>query len=120
MLKDFRDFAIEGGAIGLMTGGTAGAASGTFVSSLVDDVLVPVTGLILGRADTSNMSVVPNNPNSIAVSDFAAANEAGGAALTIGLFINAVVKFVIVAFVLCLVVKAINATRKQQAAAQPA
>ena len=120
MLKEFRDFAIKGNVVDLAIGVIIGAAFGTIVSSLVDDVFMPVIGLILGRVDFSNLFVVLNNPNNVAVSSLAAAKEAGVATLNIGLFINAVVKFTIVAFVLFLVVKGINAIRKQQAAAPPA
>jgi large conductance mechanosensitive channel len=120
MLKEFRDFAIKGNVIDLAIGVIIGAAFGTIVSSLVDDVFMPVIGLALGRVDFSNLFVVLNNPNNVAVTSLAAAKEAGIATLNIGLFINAVVKFTIVAFVLFLVVKGINAIRKQQAAAPPA
>ena len=120
MLKEFRDFAIKGNVVDLAIGVIIGAAFGTIVSSLVDDVAMPVIGLILGRVDFSNMFIVLNNPNSVAVTSLAAAKEAGVATLNIGLFINAVVKFTIVAFVLFLVVKGINTIRNKQAAAPPA
>jgi large conductance mechanosensitive channel len=120
MLKEFRDFAIKGNVIDLAIGVIIGAAFGTIVSSLVDDVFMPVIGLILGRVDFSNLFVVLNNPNNVAVSSLAAAKDAGVATLNIGLFINAVVKFTIVAFVLFLVVKGINTVRNRQAAAPPA
>ena len=120
MLKEFRDFAIKGNVIDLAIGVIIGAAFGTIVSSLVDDVFMPIIGLVLGRVDFSNLFIVLNNPNNVAVSSLAAAKDAGVATLNIGLFINAVVKFTIVAFVLFLVVKGINAIRKQQAAAPPA
>ena len=120
MLKEFRDFAIKGNVIDLAIGVIIGAAFGTIVSSLVDDVFMPVIGLALGRVDFSNLFVVLNNPNNVAVTSLAAAKEAGVATLNIGLFINAVVKFTIVAFVLFLVVKGINTVRNRQAAAPPA
>jgi large conductance mechanosensitive channel len=120
MLKEFRDFAIKGNVIDLAIGVIIGAAFGTIVSSLVDDVFMPIIGLILGRVDFSNLFIVLNNPNNVAVASLAAAKEAGLATLNIGLFINAVVKFTIVAFVLFLVVKGINSIRNKQAAAPPA
>ncbi|RYE06968.1 MAG: large conductance mechanosensitive channel protein MscL [Hyphomicrobiales bacterium] len=120
MLKEFRDFAIKGNVIDLAIGVIIGAAFGTIVSSLVDDMFMPVIGLILGRVDFSNLFIVLNNPNDVAVASLAAAKEAGVATLNIGLFINAVVKFTIVAFVLFLVVKGINSIRNKQAAAPPA
>jgi len=120
MLKEFRDFAIKGNVIDLAIGVIIGAAFGTIVSSLVDDVFMPIIGLVLGRVDFSNLFIVLNNPNNVAVASLAAAKEAGVATLNIGLFINAVVKFTIVAFVLFLVVKGINTVRNRQAAAPPA
>jgi large conductance mechanosensitive channel len=120
MLKEFRDFAIKGNVVDLAIGVIIGAAFGAIVSSLVDDVFMPLIGLVMGRVDFSNLFVVLNNPNNVAVSSLAAAKEAGVATLNIGLFINAVVKFTIVAFVLFLVVKGINTVRNRQAAAPPA
>ena len=120
MLKDFRDFAIRGNVIDLAIGVIIGAAFGAIVSSLVDDVFMPVIGLILNGVDFSNLFVVLSNPKNIPVTSLAAAKDAGIATLNIGLFINAVVKFVIIAFVLFLVVKAINSMKKKQEAAPAA
>jgi len=120
VLKEFRDFAVKGNVVDLAIGVIIGAAFGAIVSSLVDDVFMPIVGLILGRIDFSNLFIVLSNPNSVAVSSLAAAKDAGVATLNIGLFINAVVKFLIVAFVLFLVVKGINTIRNKQAAAPPA
>jgi large conductance mechanosensitive channel len=120
MLKAFRDFAIKGSAADLAIVVIAGAALAAIVSSLVDDAFMPIIGLVLGKVDFSNLFIVVSNPNNVAVSPLAAASDAGVAALTIGLFINAVVKFSIVAFVLFLVVKGINTVRNRQAAAPPA
>ena len=118
MLKEFRDFAIKGNMIDLAVGVIIGAAFSAIVSSIVDDLFMPVIGLILGGIDFSNLFVVLKNPDSVPVVSLAAAKAAGVATLNIGLFLNAVVKFAIVAFVLFLVVKAIN-TLKRQAAIQP-
>ncbi len=120
MLKEFRDIAIKGTAADLAIVVLAGAAVGAIVSSLVDDAVMPIIGLVLDRVDVSNLFLVVSNPNNVAVSLLALAKSAGLATLTIGLFINAVVKFAIVAFVLFLVVKGINTIRNKQAAALPA
>ncbi len=120
MFKEFRDFAIKGNVIDLAIGVIIGAAFGAIVSSLVDDVFMPVVGLILGRVDFSNLFVVLSNPNNVPVTSLAAAKAAGVATLNIGLFINAVVKFLIVAFVLFLVVKGINSLKKKEPAAPAA
>jgi large conductance mechanosensitive channel len=113
MLKEFRDFAIKGNMVDLAIGVIIGAAFGAIVSSLVDDVFMPVIGLILGRIDFSNMFIVLSNPNNVAVQSLAAAKAAGVSTLNIGLFINAVVKFAIVAVVLFAVVKGINAMKRK-------
>jgi large conductance mechanosensitive channel len=116
MFKEFRDFAIKGNMIDLAVGVIIGAAFGAIVSSIVDDIFMPVIGLILNGIDFSNLFIVLSNPNNIAVPSITVAKEAGIPTLNIGLFINAVVKFTIVAFVLFMVVKGINKMKRQQAA----
>ena len=118
MFKEFRDFAIKGNMVDLAIGVIIGAAFGAIVSSLVDDVFMPLIGLILGGIDFSNLFIVLSNPDNLAVPSLAVAQEAGIATLNIGLFINAVVKFTIVALVLFMVVKGINSL-KREAAAEP-
>jgi large conductance mechanosensitive channel len=120
MFKEFRDFALRGSVVDLAIGVIIGAAFGAIVSSLVDDVFMPIIGLILSGIDFSNLFFVINNPTGVAVPSVAFAKENGIATLNYGLFINAVVKFTIVAFVLFLVVKGINRLRKQEAAAPSA
>jgi large conductance mechanosensitive channel len=122
MLKEFRDFALRGNVIDLAIGVIIGAAFGAIVSSIVDDVFMPVIGLILSGLDFSNLFIVLNNPTGVAVPSVAFAKANGIATLNYGLFINAVVKFAIVAFVLFLVVKAINRFRRKEEAkpAEPA
>jgi len=118
MWKEFRDFAIKGNMLDLAIGVIIGAAFGAIVSSIVDDIFMPVIGLIIGGIDFSNLFVVLSNPQNVPVPSVAAAKAAGVATLNVGLFINAVVKFTIIAFVLFMVVKAINRL-KRQAAAEP-
>ena len=120
MFKEFRDFALRGSVVDLAIGVIIGAAFGAIVSSLVDDVFMPIIGLILSGIDFSNLFFVINNPTGVAVPSVAFAKENGIATLNYGLFINAVVKFTIVAFVLFMVVKAINRLRRQEAAAPAA
>jgi len=123
MLKEFRDFALKGNMLDLAIGVIIGAAFGAIVSSIVDDLFMPLIGLIVGGIDFSNLFVVLNNPTGQAVPSVAFAKANGIATLNVGLFINAVVKFTIIAFVLFLVVKAVNTLRRQEAktpAAPPA
>lgn len=117
MLKEFKEFAMKGNMVDLAVGVIIGAAFGAIVSSLVDDVFMPVIGLIIGGVDFTNLFIVLSNPDGLVVNSLAQAQEAGIATLNIGLFINAVVKFVIIAFVLFLVVKGINSMRKKEAEA---
>lgn len=118
MFKEFRDFAVKGNMVDLAIGVIIGAAFGAIVSSLVDDVFMPLIGLLIGGIDFSNLFIVLSNPDNVAVPSLTAAQDAGIATLNIGLFINAVVKFVIVAFVLFMVVKGIN-SMKREAAKEP-
>jgi large conductance mechanosensitive channel len=118
-LKEFRDFAVKGNMIDLAIGVIIGAAFGAIVSSIVDDIFMPLIGLIIGGVDFSNLFIVLSNPNDVPVPSVAAANQAGVATLNVGLFLNALVKFLIIAFVLFLVVKGINAM-KREAAKDPA
>jgi large conductance mechanosensitive channel len=119
MLKEFRDFAVRGNMIDLAVGVIIGAAFGAIVSSIVDDIFMPLIGLLIGGIDFSNLFVVLSNPGGVPVPSLDAARAAGVATLNVGLFINAVVKFLIIALVLFCVVKAINSL-KRQAAADPA
>jgi large conductance mechanosensitive channel len=115
MFKEFREFALRGSVVDLAIGVIIGAAFGAIVSSLVDDVFMPVIGLILSGIDFSNLFIVLNNPTGAAVPSVEFARQNGIATLNYGLFINAIVKFVIIAFVLFLVVKGINRLRRQEA-----
>ena len=123
MFKEFRDFALKGNVLDLAIGVIIGAAFGAIVSSVVDDIFMPIIGLVLNGIDFSNLFFVISNPNNVPVPSVAAARTLGVATLNYGLFINAVVKFTIIAFVLFLVVKGINRLRRKEAevpAAPPA
>jgi large conductance mechanosensitive channel len=120
MLKEFRDFALRGNVIDLAVGVIIGAAFGAIVSSLVDDVFMPIIGLILAGIDFSNLFVPLFPPEGATFLTIKAAKEAGVATLNYGLFINAMVKFTIVAFVLFLVVKGMNTLKRKEAAAPAA
>ena len=115
MLKEFRDFAVKGNMIDLAIGVIIGAAFGAIVSSLVDDVFMPVFGLIIGGIDFSNLFIVLKNPGNVVVTSLEQAKAAGVSVLAVGVFINALVKFTIIAFVLFLVVKGINRMKKKAA-----
>ncbi|WP_029041647.1 large conductance mechanosensitive channel protein MscL [Cucumibacter marinus] len=114
MFKEFKEFAIKGNMVDMAIGIIIGAAFGAIVSSLVDDIFMPVIGLLLGGLDFSNWFILLSDAGGQTFASVAAAKEAGIATLNIGLFINAIVKFVIIAFALFLVVKGINSMRRKQ------
>jgi large conductance mechanosensitive channel len=119
MLKDFRDFAMRGNVVDLAVGVIIGAAFGAIVSSLVDHVFMPVIGLILAGIDFSSLKIVlqqavPASGVQGAPNFVAAKPEV---AIQYGLFINAVIKFIIVAWVLFMIIKAMNKLKEAEAAA---
>ncbi|HEY8595244.1 MAG TPA: large conductance mechanosensitive channel protein MscL [Devosiaceae bacterium] len=116
MLKEFREFAMKGNMIDLAVGVIIGAAFGAIVSSLVDDVFMPIIGLILNGIDFSTWFIPLADTKGTVYNTIAAAKEAGIPTLNIGLFINAVVKFLIVAFALFMVVKGINSLKRKEEA----
>jgi large conductance mechanosensitive channel len=124
MLKDFKEFAVKGNMVDMAVGIILGAAFGTVVKSVVDDILMPIVSSITGAPDFSNLFVVLKDPVDMAgvnMESIAAVREAGGVALGYGLFINATIAFLIVAFVLFMVIKAMNKLkRKEEAAPAPA
>jgi len=115
MLKEFKDFAMRGNVVDLAVGVIIGAAFGAIVTSLVDDILMPVLGLILGNADFANLFVVlregtvPGPYTTLAL-----AQEAGAVTLNYGLFINAIVSFLIVAFAIFLLIRSINRIQREE------
>ena len=117
MLKEFREFALKGNVVDLAVGVIIGAAFGTIVSSLVDDMIMPLIGAITGGLDFSNY-FVPLSDAVTATSLEAA--RAQGAVFAYGKFITAVLKFLIIAWVLFLVIKGVNQLKRKQEAAPPA
>ncbi len=113
-VKEFKEFAVKGNMVDMAVGIIIGGAFGTIVSSLVDDIFMPLIGLVLGGVDFSNLFIVLSNPEGVAVPSLAVAQAAGVATLNIGLFINALVKFVIVALALFMMVKGINMLRREE------
>jgi large conductance mechanosensitive channel len=111
MLQEFKKFALRGNVIDLAIGVIIGAAFGKIVSSMVDDIIMPPIGVVTGGVDFSNLFITlgPGSYESLAQ-----AREAGAATLNIGVFINNVISFAIVAFVLFMVIKAMNRLRRMQ------
>jgi large conductance mechanosensitive channel len=119
MFKEFRAFAMRGNAVDLAVGVIVGAAFTTIVNSLVNDIVTPPLGLLLGGIDFSNFFLVLNGAEAYSTLD--AARAAGAVTLNYGLFFNAVIRFLIVALALFLVIKQLNrlAGAASRAAAGP-
>ncbi len=122
MISEFKDFALKGNVVDLAVGVIIGAAFGTIVSSLVDDIIMPPIGLALAGIDFSTLQLVIQQAQpAIGAEDaanFVAAKPE--VAIKYGAFINAAIKFVIVAWVLFLVIKAMNTLKRKEAAAPAA
>jgi large conductance mechanosensitive channel len=117
MLKEFKEFAMRGNVIDLAVGVVIGGAFGVIVKSLVDDILMPVLGLLLGNADFGNLFVVlKEGATAGPYETLALAQEAGAVTVNYGLFINALVSFVIVAFAIFLLVRSINRMQREEEA----
>jgi large conductance mechanosensitive channel len=121
MLKEFREFALKGSVVDLAVGVIIGAAFGTIVSSLVDDIIMPPIGLLLAGIDFSSLKLVlkaavPASGAEGVPGYVAAAPEV---AINYGKFINAAIKFVIVAWVLFLIIRVMNRMKRKEEAAPP-
>lgn len=121
MLNEFKKFALKGNALDIAVGIIIGAAFGTIVQSLVNDVMMPPIGLALGGVDftdlffTLRQGAMTPGPYVTLL----AAREAGAVTINVGVFLNAVISFVIVAFAVFLLVRAFNKLQKKEEAAPP-
>ncbi len=109
ILKEFREFAMKGSVIDLAVGVVIGAAFGKIVNSLVNNVIMPPFGLLLGKADFSSMFI---NLSGQHPSSLKEATDRGLPVIAYGAFLNSVIEFLIIAFVLFLVIKQVNRLRK--------
>jgi len=116
MFKEFKEFAMRGSMIDLAVGIIIGAAFGKIVTSLVNDIIMPPIGLLLGKVDFSNLFI---NLSDKDYSSLAEAKAAGAATINYGLFLNTVIDFIIVAFVIFLVIRQINRLKRQPEPAAP-
>jgi large conductance mechanosensitive channel len=116
VFKEFREFAIKGNVMDMAVGIIIGAAFGRIVGSLVNDVLMPPIGRLLGKVDFSNLFI---NLSGTGYDSLAAAKAAGAPTLNYGLFLNTVLEFLIVAFAVFLVVKQVNRLKREPAPAAP-
>ena len=116
MLKEFRDFAMRGNVVDMAVGIILGVAFGKIVSSIVADIIMPPIGVLMGGVAFSDIYI---NLTSTAYESLAAAKEAGAATINIGVFVNTVIDFVIVAFAIFIVIKQMNRLKKAPPPADP-
>ncbi len=115
MFKEFKEFAVKGNVVDMAVGIIIGAAFGTIVQSLVNDVIMPPIGLALGNVDFSNLfAVLKEGTVAGPYETLALAKEAGAVTISYGAFINTIITFLIVAFCVFLLVKSINKAKKQE------
>ncbi|PJK09706.1 large conductance mechanosensitive channel protein MscL [Lysobacteraceae bacterium NML120232] len=115
MMSEFKEFAMRGNVVDLAVGVVIGASFGKIVTALVDNVIMPPIGLLIGGVDFSELSITLKEATVDAAGEAVPAVE-----LAYGLFINAVIQFIIVAFAIFMVVKAINRLKKPEPEAAPA
>jgi large conductance mechanosensitive channel len=116
MLKEFKEFAMKGNVLDMAVGIIIGAAFGKIVSSFVNDVLMPVFGLLLGKVDFSTLFIDLSGQH---LPTLEAAKKAGAATLNYGLFINTIIDFVLIAFAIFMLVKQVNRFKRQPASEAP-
>jgi large conductance mechanosensitive channel len=114
MLKEFREFAMRGNVVDMAVGIIIGAAFGKIISSFVADIIMPPIGVLLGGVDFSEIYV---NLSGGEYASLAAAQEAGAATMNFGIFINTVIDFVIIAFAIFMVIRAMNRMKRAEEAA---
>jgi large conductance mechanosensitive channel len=114
MFKEFKEFIMKGNVIDMAVGIIIGAAFGAIIKSLVDDVLMPPIGLLLGNVDFSNLfMVIKEGKVAGPYASLAAAKAAGAVSVNIGVFINTIISFLIVAFSVFLLIKNVNRLKKE-------
>jgi large conductance mechanosensitive channel len=116
MLKEFKEFALRGNVMDMAIGVIIGTAFGKIISSLVSDILMPPIGALLGDVDFTNLFWSLSGEKFKSLAD---AQAAGAATINIGLFINTLIDFIIIALVLFMVLKPINTMKKKEKPADP-
>ncbi len=111
MLKEFKEFAMKGNIVDLAVGVIIGGAFGKIVTSLVNDIVMPLVGLLIGKVDFSNLFIALGSGDFKTIQE---AKNAGVATINYGLFINNVIDFLIVAFSIFIVIKQINKFTKKK------
>jgi len=120
MVKEFKEFAMRGNVVDLAVGLVIGGGFGKIVSSLVGDLLMPPFGKLLGNVNFHDLFISLDPEKTVGMTSLAQAKEAGAAVIAYGTFINTLIDFVIVAFCIFLLVKAINKMKRAPTPAPPA
>ena len=121
MLKEFKEFAAKGNMLDMAVGIVIGAAFATIISSLVNDIIMPPIGMALGGVDFSEFYVLLRDGDPMGpYASLVAAQEAGAVTINYGIFINALISFLIIAFVLFMVIRSFNRMKRQEEAAPAA
>jgi len=116
MLKEFKEFAMKGNMLDLAIGLILGAAFGVIVTSLVNDIIMPPIGLLLGKVDFKELFIPLNGQTYASLAD---AKKAAAPVIAYGVFLNTIINFIIVAFVAFLIVKQANRMKKPAPGAAP-
>lgn len=114
MFKEFKEFIMRGNVVDMAVGIIIGASFGTIVKSLVDDIIMPPIGLLLGKVDFSNLFlVIQEGKTPGAYETLAAAKTAGAVTINYGLFINTIISFIIVAYAVFVLIRAVNKLKRE-------
>ena len=114
MLKEFKEFAMRGNVVDMAVGIIIGAAFGAIVKSLVDDVIMPPIGMLMGNVDFANLYFVLKEGAAVApYASLAEAKKAGAVTINYGVFINSVISFLIVAFAVFMLIRNINRLKQE-------
>ena len=116
MLKEFKEFAMKGNVLDMAIGIIMGTAFGAIIKSLVDDIIMPPIGLLLGNINFADLFI---NLSGKVYPSLKAAKDAGAATINYGLFLNTVINFIIIAFVIFLLVRQVNRMKQAPAPAAP-
>ena len=117
MLKEFKEFAMRGNVVDMAVGIIIGAAFGTIVKSLVADIIMPPIGLLLGNVDFSNLFIVlKQGATAGPFATIAEAQKAGAVTINYGVFANTIISFLIVAFAVFLLIRALNKLQREEEA----
>ncbi|MDI6868961.1 MAG: large conductance mechanosensitive channel protein MscL [Coprothermobacterota bacterium] len=117
MWKEFKEFALKGSLIDMTVGIILGAATSTLVKSLINDVIMPPIGMLLGKVDFSNLFINLSRTHYASLTE---AKAAGAPTINYGVFLNEVLNFLVVSFVLFLIIRQINRFRRKKEAPAPA